>query len=266
MSVSPRQLEVLLRAAGEAAAVQAPLPAALRAHGGPLGPAVATALEGGADLRAALAGLLPPRQLDLLAGERPPLAQAALLVAEDLRLAREARWRWFEILVQPVVSLLAVLAYALVAGAWSGSGLALAWVAVAGVGTVLLAGAVAVASRPALAGVLPWLGALALHARQAGRYERAALCARWRLPEAQLAPLLGADLAGLGPVLARADGEAHCRRLADWHRASALRAQARVARVLALLLAVIAGCLILAAAAPAVGALVAEQIGAAEGI
>jgi len=263
MSASLRQIEVLLRAAAEAAAARAPMPEALRAHGGTLGATVATALEGGADLRTALAGALPPQQLDLLAGPRPPLEHAALLVAEDIRLARERRWRWFEILAQPALSLVIVLVYALVASAWGGSGLALAWVLAAAAATGLLVAAVAFAGRPGPGRHLPWLGALGHHARQAGRYERAALCARWRLPEERLAPLLGADLAGLAPVLARADAETHCRRLAVWHREATARAQTRFCRVLALLLAIIAGCLLLATAVPAVQSVAAEQMLAA---
>ena len=60
-------------------------------------------------------------------------------------------------------------------------------------------------------------------------------------------------------MLARADAEEHCRRLAAWHRAATVRAQVRVGRVLALLLAVIAGCLVLAAAVPAVQGVMADQ-------
>lgn len=254
-----RQIEVLLRAAAEAAAARAPLPAALRTRAGTLGAAVADRLEAGADLRTALHGALPPHQLDILAGPRPPLAQAALMVAEDIRLAREARWRWVELLARPAISLIAVLVYAVVAAQWSGAGLAGAWVVAAGGATALLVAALLVAGRPGMAERLPWLGAGGHHARQAGRYERAALCARWRLDEAALAPWLGADLSGLGPVLARPDAEDHCRRLAAWHRAALARAQVRLGRVLSLLLAAIAGCLVLAAAEPAVRSVLADN-------
>jgi len=252
MTPAARQVEILLRAAAEAAAARAPLGAALRLRAGNLGATVATALDGGADLRAALHGALPAWQLDLLAGPRPPLDQAALMVAEDIRLARERRWRWVEILGQPALSLAIVLAYALIAGSADGAGLALSWLLVAAPATALVIIAVVIGGRPGSGLHLPWLGALGHHARQAGRYERAALCARWQLPEELLVPWLGADLAGLGPVLARADAQAHCRRLAAWHRAATVRAQNRLGRILAVLLALIAGCLILATATPVV--------------
>jgi hypothetical protein len=256
MNTTARQVEQLLRAAAEAAAARAPLPPVLRLRCGALGATVAERLEAGADVRQALAGALPAATLDLLAGPRPGLAQAALLVAEDLRLQRERGQLWRDVLVRPAISLGVVLAYALLV-AWQrgaglgAAGLAWGWLAVALGATAVLIATVWIAGRPAAHRHLPWLGSLAHHARQAERYERAGLCADWRLPEAGLIPWLGADLSGLGSVLARADAAGHCRRLADWHRAAARRAQQVLGQILAFQMALIAGALLLAAAAPA---------------
>lgn len=255
-AVSPRSVESLLRIVAETAAARAPLPPILRARCGAFGAAVAARLEQGADLRSALSGVLSPATCDLLAGPLPGLEHSALLVAEDLRLRRERRHVWQDLLLRPAISLVVVLAYAVVVatqgyGDLTTAGLAWAWVVVALAATMLLLATVWFAGRPSISRHLPSFGALQHHASQAERYERAALCAAWRLPEARLIPWLGADLSGLGPVLARADAVGHCRRLAQWHRGATLRAQRLVGMVLALQLAVIAGCLLLAVAAPA---------------
>ena len=239
--------EGLLRVIAATAQAGAPLPPALRASGvagaGPL----ADALDAGMDVPTALAGVLPEGLRRLLGGDHPPLDQAALLAAAALRRARSERFDTLVALAQPLAGLLAaVVALVLVAGPlglrpdwrWlpaASAGLAVALLPLAG----LLGEGMAVR--------LPWLAGWGLHRRRAWRYERAALVARWRLPEERLA-LFGADLIPLGPVLARPDAEAHCQRLAAWHAACALRARRRLLLVAALGLHLIAAAIIVAAA------------------
>jgi hypothetical protein len=79
----------------------------------------------------------------------------------------------------------------------------------------------------------------------AGRWARAALALRWRLTEAQAVDLLGADLAGMGAVLGIADGEEHCRMLAEWHRRAARRRLAVTAWATAALILAAGGGIVL---------------------
>ena len=245
-----RNLQLLLEATAAIAADRAPLPPGLRERGGPLGAFVADRLEAGEDLPTALTGLLPAAERDLLAGPRPDLASAALLVAEDLRLHRERRWAWADLLARPLISLLVVLVYVLMAARGLSLDLSLAWLGVAG-GTLFLAiVTIVVAERPRLRRYLPTLGARADHAAAATRYERAALVAAWGLEEARLVSWLGADVLRLGPVLARPDAAEHCRRLARWHRDAATRAHRRLGHLVAVALILVAGALLLAVASP----------------
>lgn len=245
-----RDLQRLLDALAAIAAERVPLPPALRERGGPLGPQVADRLEAGDDVPRALAGLLTPAERDLLAGPWPDLASAALLVAEDLRLRRERRWAWAELLVRPLVSLVVVLGYVLVAAQGLALDLSIAWLVVAGGTLLVVIVTVLLAEAPRLRGMLPTLGARANHAAAATRYERAALVATWQLEEARLGPWLGEDLLRLAPILARPDAAEHCRRLARWHREAAVRAHRRLGHLLATALALVAGALLLAVASP----------------
>lgn len=241
-------IEELLRTIARAAAERRPLPPALRELRSPVAGAVADRLERGETLPAALAGTLDPALADLLAGPRPDTAAAALLAAEWLRLRRADRVAAIARLVHPASGLLVVSA-AVVVVAMAGPAPLAGWLAAAG---VALAGAVllAVAGRWTLAERMPALGALRLHARLAGSYEKAALVARWRLPEDRLEPLLGPDLQRLAPVLADPGAEGHCRQLAAYHRDAAARASRRLWWVVMALGYVAGGCLLLAAAVP----------------
>jgi hypothetical protein len=242
-------IETALRVIAAAASERRPLPPELRARCGALGETLASALERGEDLPTAFAGLLPEELRVALRGPRPPLERSALLAAERLRLERAARLAWFDALAHPALTVVGVTVAMVVVGRIGGLGLSLPWLVAAA--AVLVVGGLLtwLARSRGLSPLLPSLAALGHHARQAERYERAALVARWRLPEAEIAPLLGADLAGLGPVLADAQAELHCRRLAEHHAGAATRARARLAWTLGAVIYVAAGALLLAAAA-----------------
>lgn len=100
---------------------------------------------------------------------------------------------------------------------------------------------------PAISRRLPWLCGWAWHHRQADRYRRGARAARWRLTEARLAPLLGSDLAGLGPLLADPAAEEQCRLLTTWHADRAAAALRRTTRLAAAGCHLLAGAVLLAA-------------------
>ena len=243
-------IEQLMRVIAAAAAEHRPLPPALRELNQPLALAVADRLEGGETLPAALSGALGPELADLLAGPRPGTAEAALLVAELLRMRRADRVAAVARITHPLCGLLAVSAgVALVA--WAGPSPHAGWLAAS---AVLLIGAILLicAATTRLASRLPHLAAGALHARLATAYEKAALVARWRLPEASLAPLLGEDLSRFAPVLADPGAEVHCRRLAEYHRGADLRARRRLWWTVMALGYIAGGCLLLAAAVPLV--------------
>lgn len=241
-------IDELLGVIARAAAVHQPLPPALRELATPAALAVAERLERGETLPAAMTGALDPALSDLLAGPRPATAEAALLVSEWLRMRRADRIAAITRLTHPLCGL-AMVGLAILVVGHAGAAPHAGWLAAGG---VLLAGAVllAVNARPGAAGRLPRLAASALHARLAGCYERAALVARWRLPEERLAPLLGDDLARLAPVLADPEAEGHCRRLAAYHREAERRARARLWWAVMALGYLAGGCLLLAAAVP----------------
>lgn len=240
-------IEDLMRTIARAAAERLPLPPALRELGSPVAIATAERLERGDTLPGALAGALDPALADLLAGPRPGTAEAALLVAEWLRMRRADRIAAVARLAHPACGLVVITATVAVI-AWAGPAPHAGWLATAAVfcaGTLLLVGA----SR---AGRLPGLGDGALHARLAGAYEKAALVARWRLPEERLVPLLGDDLVRLAPVLADPGAEPHCRRLAAYHREAEARSRRRLWWTVMAMGYLAGGCLLLAAAVPAV--------------
>lgn len=243
-----RTVETLMHAIAAAAQERRPLPEALQDLDFPAAHRVAERLESGDDLRTALGNLLPEGLGDLLAGPRPDTAEAALLVAEWLRLRREDQLAAIERLTHPLCGLLAVVAGIITVTA-IGPAPAAGWLAA---GAVVLVGAILLiaASTPAWGERLPSLGALALHARLAGSYERAALVARWRLPEERLLPLLGGDLVRLAPVLGDPGAEPHCRRLAAYHRTAAGRARRRLWWLVMALGYIAGGCLLMASAAP----------------
>lgn len=248
MSASILGLEELLRTIAAAASERRPLPPAIRDLGTGLARRIADRLDAGADLRTAFDQELPEGLADLLAGPRPGVEESALLAAELLRLRREDRTAAIAQIAHPLFALVAVAGTVGLIGSLGPSPAAgwLAATACLGVGGLL----VALAGSGRLSERLPWLGALRLHARLAGRYERAALAARWKLPEERLAPLLGADLAALAPVLADPGATAHCRRLAGYHRQAAERARRRLWFSVMALGYVAGGCLLLAGAVP----------------
>ena len=240
----------LIQTIASAAQQRLPLSPALRDLGTPLALTVADRLDGGATLPVALTGALDPELADLLAGPRPDTASAALLVAEWLRLRRADRLAAIERLAHPLFGLIAVAGAAVLVTSLGPTPQA-GWLAAA---AVLLVGSVllACAGTGAWAVRLPHLAAAGLHARLAGRYERAALVARWRLPEERLTPLLGDDLSHLAPVLAEPGAEEHCRRLATYHRTAEHGARRRLWWTVMALGYLAGGCLLLAAAVPLV--------------
>ncbi len=233
-----------------AASERRPLSPALRELGQPLAVAVADRLDAGDTLPVALQGSLTPELADLLAGPRPDTASAALLISEWLRLQRADRLDALERLTHPLCGLLAIAAMVVVV-ANVGPAPNAGWLAAA---AIVLSGAIAIliASSTAAAHRWPHIAALARHAQLASRYERAALVARWRLPEAQLAPLLGTDLPRLVAVLADPGAEDHCRQLAIYLRAASHRARRRLWWLIMALGYLAGGCLLLAAAVPVV--------------
>lgn len=240
----------LMQTIAQAAQQRLPLSPALRELGSPVALTVAERLDAGATLPAALSDALSPELANLLAGPQPDTASAALLVAEWLRLRQADRIAAIERLTHPALGLLAVTAAAVVVAS-TGTAPHSAWLvaaAILGAGGVLLA----CAGNGAWAIRLPHLAAAGLHARLAGRYERAALVARWRLSEERLAPLLGDDLPRLTPVLAEPGAEVHCRRLAAYHRKAELDARQRLWWMVMALGYIAGGCLLLAAAIPMV--------------
>ena len=244
----------LMQTIAQAAQQRLPLPPALRELGTPVALTVAERLDAGATLPVALSDALSPELADLLAGPQPDTASAALLVAEWLRLRQADRIAAIERLTHPALGLLAVTASAVVVAAF-GTAPQSAWLvatAILGAGSVVLA----CAANGTWALKLPHLSFAGLHAglhaRLAGCYERAALVARWRLPEERLASLLGDDLPRLAPVLAEPSAEIHCRRLAAYHRTAELDARRRLWWMVMALGYFAGGCLLLAAAIPMV--------------
>lgn len=238
-------VEVVLRTIAATAQRRDPLAPALRQLGSALAASVAARLERGDDLPAALADALPPEQVALLAGPHPTLEQAALLAADELADRRATRAQWIDQLAHPLLSLLIITLGAGVLAPRIGAGLSAGWLAAA-------AGVAALAALVALVVSRRESDGPGRHRRLAQRWERAALVARWRPEESQLLPLLGGDLGGISAVLARPDGETHCRRLAAWHRAVASATQRRLGRALAAMLLIASAAVILAAAVPAV--------------
>jgi hypothetical protein len=241
-------VEGILRVIAAAAQERRPLPEALRTCEVRGAAGVAAALERGADLPTALAGLVPPALVVLLAGGRPPLEHAALLAAGHLRSRQEQRHRLRLLVVPPVLSLAAAAAALAAVAGPLGLGADWSWLPAAGAGLALallpLAG---LADRGWSARLGPFT-AWARHGRWAWRWERAALVARWRPDEASLA-LFGSDLVALAPVLARGDAEDHCRRLAAWHRQRAEHGRRWLGWALSAGLYLMAGAVLLAAAA-----------------
>lgn len=241
-------IEQLLRVIAATAAERRPLPPALREVDSPVARSIADRLERGETLPAALSGALEPGLADLLAGPRPGTAEAALMVAEWLRMRRDGRVAAIARIAHPLCGLVVVTA-GVVLTAWAGPSPQAGWFAAA---AVLLAGAMLLVcvSVTGLARRLPHLASGALHARLASSYEKGALVARWRLPESGLATLLGGDIERLAPVLADPGAEVHCRRLAEYHRVAEARARQRLWWAVMALGYLAGGCLLLAAAVP----------------
>jgi hypothetical protein len=235
-------LDGILRAVAAAAERREAIAPALRSSGVPGAEAIAERLERGETLPAALAGIASPEVCDLLAGPRPPLAQAALLAAEDLRIRRQRRQLLIDALSYPVTAMIVLLGSATWLWLRFDMAPAATWL------WLLLPGLALVAAVPVLAslneGLAVRLGTLTawnLHARRAARYERAALVARWRLPEAEAVRVLGDELPPVAGVLGHPEAERHCRDLAAYHRTAAGRGARRLALVLSIGLYLMAG-------------------------
>jgi len=204
---------------------------------------LADELDAGAALPQAFAGMLGQHHAQLLAGPRPPLAQSALLVSQELRLARERRHLMHEALAYPVVSLLTLLTLAMVL---RGNGLADAaaawlWACLPAAVLVLLA----MLPTPRILQRVT-LGAWRGDARRAERYARAALAARWRLDEQELTRLFGSELDQHRAQLAVPDAERQLVRLAEHYRERARRSARWQARLLAVGVLACAGAVALA--------------------
>jgi hypothetical protein len=211
-----------------------PLSARLRASGLAGAATVANRLDDGADLPSAFRGLAPVGVLRVLSDALPELERRATLAATA---ARDAVERRLELLAATAYPLLVALA---AAGAfatflyWSpvrpdGAWL---WLAVPPL-LVVVAAALVPHLGDRWLDRLPLVAAAERHRRLQRRYERAALAARWRLPEADAQRLLGVDLAPIAAQLGHADAEAHCQRLAAIHAVAARAAQERLGRVIA---------------------------------
>lgn len=234
----------LLREIAALAAERRALPEGLRASGLAGSSQLADALQAGADLPTALAGLVPKAVAAELSRHRD-LALGACLAADEWEAAGERRQALRTAVMDPLLSAAAMVAILFGLHHWLGLRPVGSWwlLALPAPLVVLLA-------------VLPWprswpLGPIAAwrrHAATAGRYARAAVVVRWRLPEAEASRLLGADLAGLGPMLGSPAAEASCQRLRDHHRRAARRASRRLAWI-------IGSCCYLAAAGVALSAM-----------
>jgi hypothetical protein len=242
------RVEAILRVVATAAARHEPLPAALADLATPEAHLVAQRLNAGNDLPTAVQTLLPAEQRALLAGPRPPLATVALLAADELAERRAVRAGWFDQLAHPLLSLLLVTSVAVIVTPRFGLTLAYGWICAA-MSVAMLAVLLAYAATRQRS------GGHGLHRQLAQRWERAAVAARWGLPEAQLATWFGTEVAQIGRVLSRPDAEGHCRRLAAWHRETAVRTQRRLAMGIALLVLLAGAAMVLATAVPAIGAL-----------
>lgn len=220
MSDAARILEVIR----DAAMRGGDLALALRDCGIPGAGRAATRLAAGATLPAAMAGLIPPRLAERLAGGIPPLATVAALLADEAWRAEERRRLLVDHGAYPLASCAMVLgiagvtAHQLPAGLWYGTLVSTAWA----VPPALLALLIALAPWLPRAWRLPGSG-WARHLDHAERWARAALAVRWRLTEDQARRLLGTDLEPLAAVLGAPGAEDHCRMLADWHRRAARR-------------------------------------------
>ncbi len=247
MSTSLR-VQGVLRVVAAAASLRQPLPQALRQDAGALGHAIAEAIEQGQDLPAAFAAHLPEHLRCLLGGPRPPLDEAALLVADCLEQDRQWRNAWLDAVLHPLFTL-AIIPIAIgVILHQSGMGMSV-WLTAAGV----LGMACAVALLASGTGLgrrlhLPEISSHPYHQRMSWRYERAALVVRWRLTEAQLATLLGDDLEAIIPLLEDPQSHDLLRQLASFHRQSSIRSRERMCWMLAGLLYVTCGLLLLASA------------------
>ncbi|MBA2481820.1 MAG: hypothetical protein H0V44_14240 [Planctomycetes bacterium] len=218
-------VESLLRLIAQIAQRGEPLAPGLRASALPGAERVAGEIERGADLRQALRTIVDPRHLDLLAGFQPTLERSALLAADLMREQRERRALMFDILAYPLLSLVAVAGTSVVVVRAAHLPVSAAWLWLL-VPIALMAVCVLLMRWTPSAPAMPWIFAWSHHIAAASRYRRAALAARWRLPEADIAAWLGADLVALAPMLAATDASEHCQRLSDHH----LRVAARSGR------------------------------------
>lgn len=238
-------VSALLRRVAELCEGREPLPAGLRASALPGADRLADRLDGGASLDQAFAGVIDPRLAAQLVGPRPGLAAIATLAADELELRHYRRELLATMLAYPLVCIaaLGLMAWYLQAGheivlEWR-------WLALGLPGLVIV-----------LLAAIPWSGAVPLgplvgwrrHLLASRRYARAAVAARWRIPEADCARLLGGDLAAVAPLLGCHGAEQSCRRLELHHRAASRRASRVLGWVLTAGVTLLAGGLALAAA------------------
>ncbi len=206
---------------------------------------VADRLATGMAVPTALAGLVPPQIALVLRGEQPPLAVTAAVLIDDLIRAVERRRILMAYVAYPIGSLIllgciavvlaerlpASTAYAPIVSGW--------WIAPPAALAILLSIA------PALRRVwrLPGSG-WARHLDQASRWSRAALVVQWRLTEAQARQVLDLDPTAFSTALAMPGAEAHCRLIAAWHAATALRRMRLTAWTLSLLILLCGGAVV----------------------
>jgi hypothetical protein len=248
-------IEALLRVVAETAAARRPLQDALRERCGALGAEIAARIDRGEDLPSALQRHLGADLCAILAGPRPSLEDAALFAAERLQLERRVRHERLDALLHPVLT--AILVAAAAAAALAAAHLRIPWPCVALAGAPLAAAAVlaVLTARPERGAALPALKRFAFHLRMSLRYERAALVARWRLPDAQLERLLGEDIAELTPFLSHPEAAEDALRLAAFHRQAAVRCRRRLSALTGGLVYLAGGAVVLAAASASVGTL-----------
>jgi hypothetical protein len=245
MSDAARILEVLRDAAGRGD----DLANALQASGLPSVETAIAKLRAGEPLPRAIAGLIPARTAELLAGGLPPLAVRAALLADEAWRQSQRRRLIIDHLSYPLASIamVAVLASGVTVvlphSQWYAS-LASAWWALVPLGCLAL---LVIAPLLPTRWHMPGSG-WSRHLDLAERWSRAGLAVQWRLTEAQTVNILGVDLTAMSSLLSAPGAEAHCKLLTTWHTRAARQRLALTAYIAAALVLVTAAAVVLASA------------------